>query len=359
MLDASMRARPGAAGRRAPGARDGVGRARLRVPARPRRADRGRPVGARPARQLRSARGRGPGRGAVPVAVRRARGELEVRRPAQMRAGNLHAWARDRALPRRARARRSGARGGRRATPRPTRSRRSSTAWPPRPAAARCWAWRPREHGVIRPLLGFTREDTAAYCRQRGLAWREDESNDDARLRAGARAPRRVVPALRAVHPGAERNVLALAERLRDEGAVLDAHGGRRAGEAAMTSRWRVWPSWRPRSSALVVQRLADAAAGGPAPGVGRRTPELLALAGRGAARGGRIAGRVRAGAAALRGPRGAPGGPGLSLGRAREAAPHTLRQGARRRRDRRDPRPGAGSRAPGARARGRGLPGL
>ena len=31
------------------------------------------------------------------------------------------------------------------------------------------------------------------------------------------------MPALRALHPAAERNVLALAESLRDEGAVLDA----------------------------------------------------------------------------------------------------------------------------------------
>ncbi len=36
---------------------------------------------------------------------------------------------------------------------------------------------RPREGALVRPLLGFTREDTAAYCRARGLAWREDESN--------------------------------------------------------------------------------------------------------------------------------------------------------------------------------------
>ena len=47
-----------------------------------------------------------------------------------------------------------------------TRSRRSSTASPPRPGGARCSAWRRAEGRLIRPLLGVTREQTAAYCRR-------------------------------------------------------------------------------------------------------------------------------------------------------------------------------------------------
>src|SRR5205085_12289749 len=74
---------------------------------------------------------------------------------------------------------------------------------------------------LVRPLLGFTREDTAAYCLARGLAWREDQTNASAayarnRVRSG------LLPALREVHPAAEANLLRLAEILRDEAEVLD-----------------------------------------------------------------------------------------------------------------------------------------
>ena len=60
------------------------------------------------------------------------------------------------------------------------------------------------EGRLIRPLLGVTREQTAAYCEARGLQWREDESNDSeqyarARVRHGlvgrcARCTRRPRP---------------------------------------------------------------------------------------------------------------------------------------------------------------------
>jgi len=74
---------------------------------------------------------------------------------------------------------------------------------------------------LIRPLLGVTREQTAAYCSERGLIWREDESNaTDAYARGRVRHG--LVPALEAIHPAAQANVLALAQTLRDEAAVLD-----------------------------------------------------------------------------------------------------------------------------------------
>ena len=38
------------------------------------------------------------------------------------------------------------------------------------------------ERRLIRPLLGVTRAQTAAYCEERGLRWREDASNDDERF---------------------------------------------------------------------------------------------------------------------------------------------------------------------------------
>jgi tRNA(Ile)-lysidine synthase len=134
----------------------------------------------------------------------------------------------------------------------------------------------PREGRLVRPLLAFTREQTAAYCRERGLAWREDASND-APAYARARVRNDLLPALRTIHPAAEANVLALAARLRDEGHVLDELvegilGGAREIELA---HLRALPVGLAR---LVVQRLADEAARGPAPGVARRTEEVMTL---------------------------------------------------------------------------------
>src|SRR6201999_3204712 len=68
---------------------------------------------------------------------------------------------------------------------------------------------RPREGALIRPLLHFKREDTGAYCRELGLTWRDDESNDSDRY-ARNRIRNELMPVLREVHPGAERNILAL-----------------------------------------------------------------------------------------------------------------------------------------------------
>ncbi len=80
----------------------------------------------------------------------------------------------------------------------------------------------PREIRLVRPLLGLTREQTAAYCRARGLSWREDASNDDERY-ARARVRNRLLPALDAIHPAARENVLRTAQLLREEAIVLDA----------------------------------------------------------------------------------------------------------------------------------------
>src|SRR3954447_242584 len=39
-----------------------------------------------------------------------------------------------------------------------------------------------RRGRLVRPLLGMTRAETAAYCRQNGLSWRVDPSNSDPRF---------------------------------------------------------------------------------------------------------------------------------------------------------------------------------
>jgi tRNA(Ile)-lysidine synthase len=70
-----------------------------------------------------------------------------------------------------------------------------------------------REDDVVRPLLTLWREETEAYCREHGLGYRVDSSNPDTK-RGLIRDE--VLPLLRRLHPGADRNLLELAsERAR------------------------------------------------------------------------------------------------------------------------------------------------
>jgi tRNA(Ile)-lysidine synthase len=136
---------------------------------------------------------------------------------------------------------------------------------------------REREGRLVRPLLGFTREETAAYCAERGLPWREDASNDSP-VYARNRLRLELVPALRAVHPAAEANVLRTLEILRDEGEVLDhtvAGALAAVGDPPAVAALAALP---PALARLALQALADTAAGERAPAVGRRAAEILAL---------------------------------------------------------------------------------
>jgi tRNA(Ile)-lysidine synthase len=92
---------------------------------------------------------------------------------------------------------------------------------------------------------------------------------------------RGLLPALRAVHPAAEANVLRTARLLREETELLDGLveqelGGR--GRIAI-ARLRELPAALAR---LVVLRLAEDAVGDYVPQAGDRVQEILALAGRG-----------------------------------------------------------------------------
>ena len=133
---------------------------------------------------------------------------------------------------------------------------------------------------LIRPLLGVGREQTAAYCTARGLSWSDDESNEDERY-ARTRVRYGLLPALRAVHPAAEANVLRTAFLLREETELLEElverelAGSRRVALA----RLREMPAALAR---LVVVRLAESAAGTYVPQAGERVEEILALARRG-----------------------------------------------------------------------------
>jgi tRNA(Ile)-lysidine synthase len=134
-----------------------------------------------------------------------------------------------------------------------------------------------RDGRLIRPLLEVSREQTAAYCRARGLAWREDETNDsDAYARNRVRAG--LLAALREIHPAAERNVVRAAEILRAEGAVLDeaVSGLVDGAQAVPLEALRAAP---PALARLAVVRLAERALGRLLPAVGARAGEILALA--------------------------------------------------------------------------------
>ena len=67
-----------------------------------------------------------------------------------------------------------------------------------------------REDGVVRPLLTLWREETEAYCRAAGLEFRRDSSNADSRR---GLIREELLPLLRRLHPGAEANLLRLAEQ--------------------------------------------------------------------------------------------------------------------------------------------------
>ena len=250
------------AARRRARRRAAVRRAGLRLPARRRGPARRRRGGRGAARQLRPARRGRRGRGVLPRALRAARRRARACRPrgarttpATCRPGRATCGSAP------ARSLRSAARRGwRPATRRAIRPRRSSTGWRRRPVAARCSAW-PSATGCscARCCGSRARRRPRTAC-ARGLSWREDASNaDPAYARNRARA--NLVPALRELHPSAERNVVRTAELLRDEAAVLDevvetALAGRDEIAVAQLAALPV------ALARLVVRRLAEDAAG-------------------------------------------------------------------------------------------------
>ncbi len=137
---------------------------------------------------------------------------------------------------------------------------------------------RARDGQLARPLLAFTRAQTTAYCEERGLAWREDASNAEDTY-ARNRVRHGLLPALETIHPAAKSNVLRTAELLRAEAEVLDglvsAELGGPRGKTIELERLAALP---PALRRLVVQRLADAAAGRPVPGAANHADEVAAL---------------------------------------------------------------------------------
>jgi tRNA(Ile)-lysidine synthase len=139
---------------------------------------------------------------------------------------------------------------------------------------------RPHSGSLARPLLGFSRADTTAYCEQRSLPWRDDASNEGMAY-ARNRVRHGLLPALGEVHPAAAANVLRTAELLRAEAEVLDAlvdaevgTNGSPRGAIVLERFGELHPALR----RLVLQRLADGAAGRPVPGAARFAEQVAGL---------------------------------------------------------------------------------
>lgn len=134
----------------------------------------------------------------------------------------------------------------------------------------------PRTAILVRPLLGLTRHETAAWCRGRGLAWREDASNEsDAYARNRVR--RALLPALEAVDPRAAANVVRTARLLREEAEVLDVVVDTvlAGGDTISVDHLAALPAALGR---LVVRRLAEEATGALCPRAAVRLDDILAL---------------------------------------------------------------------------------
>lgn len=140
---------------------------------------------------------------------------------------------------------------------------------------------RPSDGRLARPLLGSTRAETTAYCEERGLAWRDDVSNEEADYKRNL-IRRELVPELEKVHPAAKENVLRTAALLREEAELLaslvDAELAGGEGVEPGTIRHNCFAELHPALRRLVLQRLADVAAGRPVAGAARFADQVAGL---------------------------------------------------------------------------------
>lgn len=215
--------------------------------------------------------------------------ELAVERPVRPEGpGNLQAWARDTRYA--AAARLAEAHGAAIVTGHTADDQVETILYrlASSPSRRALLGMRQRDGRLVRPLLPYTRAETTAYCEQRGLAWRDDPSNAEPAF-ARNRVRNGLLPQLATIHPAAAANVLRTAELLRDEAEVLDslvdaevaAAPGSPRGTITLQRLGELHPALR----RLVLQRLADAAAGRPVPGAARYADQVAGLRRTGTAR--------------------------------------------------------------------------
>jgi tRNA(Ile)-lysidine synthase len=110
-----------------------------------------------------------------------------------------------------------------------------------------------RADDVVRPLLCVWREETEQFCRERGLEWRTDSTND-ATVRGLIR--NEILPLLARIHPAARENVLKVLDERRTLPPALaelldSATGSKRVdlggGVQAVREHDRLWLESGPR----------------------------------------------------------------------------------------------------------------
>lgn len=208
--------------------------------------------------------------------------ELEVERPRRPEGpGNLQAWARDNRYA--AAARLAEAQGATIVTGHTADDQVETILYrlASSPSRRALLGMRPHDGRLARPLLATTRAEITAYCEGRGLAWREDASNADTAF-ARNRIRHGLLPELERVHPAAAANVLRTAALLRDEAEVLDALVDAELDGSGASPRRTITlerlGQLPPALRRLVVQRLADGAAGRPVAGAARHAEEVAGL---------------------------------------------------------------------------------
>jgi tRNA(Ile)-lysidine synthase len=145
----------------------------------------------------------------------------------------------------------------------------------------------PRRGALVRPLIDRSRAEVLAYLQARALPWREDPSNASERFLRN-RVRHRLVPALLALAPAAERALARAADLAREDERALAGRARRRVGpraDVALDALAAEPVAVRRR----IVRRLWRNAAGpGVEPLAAARVDAVLALAAR--ARPGRAA---------------------------------------------------------------------
>ncbi len=200
---------------------------------------------------------------------------LEVRTPSEPPAGNLQAWARSQrygAAAQLALARGADVAAGHTATDQVETILYRLASSPSRRALL---GMRARDGALVRPLLPFTREQTAAYCLARALSgarMRPTTRRSTPAAACAERSCRRCGRSIRRPRRTCSRSPRCCATRRR-----CSTRRSTGAGRPAR-DRTRKVARAAARARRLVVQRLADGAAGQPAPGAARRVQEILAL---------------------------------------------------------------------------------
>ena len=207
---------------------------------------------------------------------------LEVERPCRPEgAGNLQAWARNERYA--AAARLAGEGGATIATGHTADDQVETILYrlASSPSRRALLGMRSKDGRLARPLLGTSRAETTAYCEERGLAWRDDVTNEEADYKRNL-LRRALIPELEKIHPAAKENVLRTAALLREEAELLDSlveaelagGDGAPAGGISQARFAELHPALR----RLVLQRLADQAAGRPVAGAARFAEQVAGL---------------------------------------------------------------------------------